>query len=72
MTKNEKAVREVYPKATIESQRTNGGSRYYLVRKDRGAYMWLGSGDTTAQAWASAAAAVARYADTPDQPVEAP
>ncbi len=64
MTKNEKIVREVHPRATIERQKTYGGQVYYLVREAYGAHMYIGSGDTRAEAWAAAAATVAKRAAT--------
>lgn len=57
-SKHEKAFREVYPNATIESQKTNGGKRYYLVRTERRAYMHSGSGDTKPAAWKAAASSL--------------
>jgi len=52
---SEQKVRAKYPKATIESQKTNGGKRYYLVRKERGAYSYIGEGSTKSKAWVDAA-----------------
>lgn len=64
---NEQKFKEVYPHATIESQKQNGpaGKRYYLVRKIRSAGMWIGCGDTKAQAWKDA---VNSLSNTPDIP----
>lgn len=55
MTKHEATFRAVYPRATIEGQTTNGGERYYLVRRAHDASMWMGSGSTKAAAWRDAA-----------------
>lgn len=53
----EQKFKNVYPRATIESQKRSGpgGKRYYLVRKTRGDGMWSGCGNTKAQAWKDAA-----------------
>ena len=47
-------VLEVCPTATIERQRTNGHKTYYLVRKRRDAFMYVGCGDTPGEAWRDA------------------
>lgn len=55
MTNHEKAFRKAHPRATIESQITNGGKRYYLVRCSMRNVMYAGSGDTRSKAWKDAA-----------------
>jgi len=55
MTKHERNFRAVYPRATVESQKTNGGERYYLVRRTYDADMYSGCGPTKAAAWRDAA-----------------
>lgn len=55
MTKHEQLFRAVHPKASIEKQVTNGGKRYYLVRRGRSAGMYSGSGTTKLAAWRDAA-----------------
>lgn len=52
----ESTFKTAFPKATIESHKGTGplGKRYYLVRRERNAYMWSGSGNTKAQAWEKA------------------
>ena len=56
--KAEDFVKQHYPNATIERHRERkpfGGSRtYYLVRKNRGDYMWFSEGDTKSKAWVNA------------------
>lgn len=47
-------VLEVLPQATIERQRTNGHEVYYLVRKQRDAFEYVGSGDKPGEAWRAA------------------
>lgn len=54
-------VRSRVPTAEQEHHVTYGGERYYLVRA-RGEHLYLGSGDTPAQAWKSAAEALERVA----------
>lgn len=56
-SKHEEAFRAVYPRATIESHKTNGpgGKRSYLVRIFRSAAMPFGEGSTKAAAWRDAA-----------------
>jgi hypothetical protein len=61
---HEKAFRAAYPQAVIESHKTHGGERYYLVRKTRRAGMYSGSGSTRIAAWRDATLAI----ETPTQP----
>lgn len=68
MIKHEQAVRAVYPLASIERQRTNGGKTYYLVRKTRSADMYAGSGSTKAAAWKAAAETIQRISQTNPTP----
>ena len=50
----ERIFKSHHPRATIERHSTTGGEVYYLVRKQRDAFMWSGEGDTKAQAWKDA------------------
>lgn len=52
------------PRATVEGRRTNGGERYYLVRRAGGDLMPYADGPTAAKAWK---AAWERYLDTDDR-----
>ena len=51
----EEFVKEHYPKARVETHRTNGplGDRYYLVRIGRET-MWFSEGTSKSNAWVNA------------------
>lgn len=49
--KAEEFCKTVYPRATIERQRTNRGETYYLIRACRGATMHISDGNTKSAAW---------------------
>lgn len=56
MTKWERIVKSHYPFAKLERQKTHGGERVYLIRKDGSRFTFSsGDGDTPAKAWANAA-----------------
>ena len=50
----ERIFKSHYPKAVIRRHTTTGRKSYYLVRKQRDAFMWSGEGGTKAQAWKDA------------------
>lgn len=52
---HEKAFRTAYPQAIIESHKTHGGERYYVVRRTAKAQLTSGSGSTRISAWRDAA-----------------
>lgn len=47
-------VKAHLPSASIEKQETNGGEKYYLIRKQRFAPMYMASGKTAGEAWKNA------------------
>jgi hypothetical protein len=53
--KSKDIVQAILPRTKAEKQKTNGafGTHYFLVRNGRDT-MYLGQGDTEAQAWADA------------------
>lgn len=61
---HEKVFRSAYPQAVIESHKTHGGERYYLVRKTRRSGMYSGSGSTRIAAWRDTALALPVEATT--------
>ena len=46
-------VQQRVPSANLETQTTNGGQKYYLVRR-RGHAMYMASGNTPSEAWKKA------------------
>ena len=59
MTKNERAVREVHPRADLRECFTRTGS-YFVVLAHWSDAEYIGSGATPAKAWKNAAEVVAR------------
>jgi hypothetical protein len=47
----ERIFRSHFPKATIERRKNQRSGGYYLVRKERTAFMPVGDGETKAKAW---------------------
>ncbi len=50
----ERLFRSHFPNATAERRKRHIGPVYFLVRRQRGEFMWAGRGATKAQAWADA------------------